>query len=473
LSRRLTFDTDPDEVIEVYHLHCHFTSQTEGKAQQLLQSTRQAIGGGLHDHVWHEKNGPHIGYSWELWCEDCEALGVAVNHFMSSRPAELHLCLHCDSDQEYTDHSCRLAFVGPADALHLEFFAPPDYSTYKGPTGPRRTSSTHIYSMGEMWERTSLRQNYGAMGRPSEGSQPALSKPQNSGAALQPALFLPHGSPPIPIERCKSEDWLLGAAATLPSKPKAIIFMSPHYKRDAFTVSTCAAPSTIMDFDDDTDPEKLILLEKLSYPAAGAPELAHTVARLIRESGHSCDTNPKRGMDHGVWTPLYVMFPDADVPVVSISVRADLDAAAHIAVGRALAPLAAQGVLLLGSGEVVHNVPLMGARDSTPQWWCVRFEEWLEKTMVLVPGAKRDAMLAEFRQRAPGAEQAHPVSQEWPAEKALDRPFSSPGEHIMPWFFAYGAGGEHTRGECVHKEYLGSLPMAAYQFSPSVNISRL
>jgi aromatic ring-opening dioxygenase catalytic subunit (LigB family) len=241
--------------------------------------------------------------------------------------------------------------------------------------------------------------------------------------------------------------------------------MSPHHYEDVFTVSSgnyCfiwflldflrplgSRPATMYDFDDDTKPEPLEKLCKLTYPCPGAPELASRVADLIRGCGFPCREDAERGLDHGIWTCLFLLFPAADIPVVSLSVRRDLDVEAHIRVGRALSNLRGENILLLGSGEVVHNVPLMGARSSSPQPWCLSFECWLEALMGSEAGRDRDVAFTTFRS-APGADIAHPPS--------------SPGEHLMPWFFAFGAGGSQARGTCVSREYLGSLPMSAYAF---------
>jgi 4,5-DOPA dioxygenase extradiol len=151
--------------------------------------------------------------------------------------------------------------------------------------------------------------------------------------------------------------------------------MSPHYLRSGFYISTCEVPTTIYDFDDDTDPEKRKLLQQLTYPCPGSTAVAQRAAGLMRNAGIKCTENKHRGMDHGifffwlwifrsarpilnhpwvagVWTPLYLMYPEADIPVISISVSNSMSAAEHIAAGRALAPLVAEGVLIVGSGEV-------------------------------------------------------------------------------------------------------------------------
>lgn len=286
-----------------------------------------------------------------------------------------------------------------------------------------------------------------------------------------PSLFLPHGSPPIPLWPCSSSVFLKEAASRLPRRPRAIVFMSPHFVSDdvdAFVVSAAVKPETIHDFDEDTDPVKRKQLEMLTYPCPGHPTLAREVARRIRkDAGMTCRISETRGMDHGSWTTLYLMFPDADIPVVSLSVKKNLDAAEHIRVGRALRTLSAPGsdVLLLGSGEVVHNVPLMGAPDSKPEPWCVEFESWLEDAAGQTDPDERDKTLGAWRVRAPGALVAHPLRQTWPERFKIEEPFVSPGEHLMPWFFAFGASGRGASVSCVSKEYLGSLPMSAYIFN--------
>lgn len=267
---------------------------------------------------------------------------------MRSRDGQLRCCVHAvlhptetggltgcdqDTDQEYTDHAARLAFIGPPDWLDFHFFQPPDVPaqqswrlsltsvaaqpTYKGPEGPRRSTRDTVHSMGKQWKLPMLPGAYGTIER-------------NQPNAKLPALFLPHGSPPIPIEPCKSQvggasathvncwvqDWLQQAAALLPSQPSAILFMSPHFVRSGFCVSACRgeilltatpqtdhccvlAPATIMDFDDDTDPDKLAKLEKLRYKCPGSPALAHRVSALLGSAGLHCTVSDSRGLDHG------------------------------------------------------------------------------------------------------------------------------------------------------------------------------
>ena len=260
--------------------------------------------------------------------------------------------------------------------------------------------------------------------------------------------------------------------------------MSPHFRSiaPAFSVSTAKRPQTLYDFDSDTNPVAREKLEQLTYPCPGAPDVARRVAALLRAAGLECEEDPDQGLDHGVWTPLHVMFPSADVPVTSVSVLTDIDPALHMAAGRALRPLLDEGILIVGSGEVVHNVPQMGPRSSVPQPWCHGFEDWVESTARVATETvsattaattttllrqvspppmqsqeeqqRTEATLVEWRALAPFADIAHPKN-------------GSPGEHFLPWFFAYGAGGgASSTARCLFKEYLGSLPMVAYSFQP-------
>ncbi len=134
VANRHSFDADPDACVDLFHLHCHFDAATEAAARVLLASTERALAAAgipaCHSYVWHEKNGPHIGWSWELWVDSIAALGVGVLHLMRERPrlagGRLRCMVHCDTDQEYTDHAARMAFIGPPDVLDLHFFKAPD-----------------------------------------------------------------------------------------------------------------------------------------------------------------------------------------------------------------------------------------------------------------------------------------------------------------------------------------------------------
>ena len=467
-------NSDPDESVDIYHVHCHFQPESEAAALELLASTSSAVVSAgelvLHDHVWHEKNGPHDPWSWELWVETRVGLGAALEHFVTYGGGQngLYLAAHCDTDQEFTDHSCRMCWVGPRDELDVHFFAPPDYSIYLGPHArQRQTGPESVFSMGEFWERDG---KWGSVKKDKYGKQERNEAPGMDGEDMPslPALFLPHGSPPIPIEPCTSSQWLSTAASSLPFTPKAILFMSPHFqnpgsaKQSTFAVSADPRPETLYDFDEDTRIEAVAELQKLKYPCSGAPDIARRAAYLLKKAGLPCDVLEKRGLDHGVWTPLYVMFPEGNVPVTCLSVRGDLDSAAHIAAGAALEKLRHEGVLLVGSGEVVHNVPDMGARSSPAEQWCLEFEGWIEKTAGIgIPPSPspsdvtRGQRLARWATDAPFSAQAHPQGGKTP----------SPGEHLMPFLFVFGAGGTSSEGRVEHKEYLGSLPMAAYSFS--------
>jgi 4,5-DOPA dioxygenase extradiol len=164
---------------------------------------------------------------------------------------------------------------------------------------------------------------------------------------------------------------------------------------------------------------------------------------LLKAAGLSCECAPDRGLDHGAWVPLSLMYPDADIPVTQLSVQPHAGAAAHARVGRALEPLRREGVLVFASGGAVHNLSTFRRAAGTPDW-AARFDEWLHEK--LTAGAFEDVV--NYRALSADARAAHPTE-----------------EHLLPLFVALGAGGEAARGRALHRSFThGSFSMAAYAF---------
>ncbi len=262
----------------------------------------------------------------------------------------------------------------------------------------------------------------------------------------QPAIFLPHGGGP-----CFFMDWtwgpadtwnatqhfLEGLAATLPEPPKALLVISGHWEEPVFTASAASNPQLIFDYSG--FPEHTY---RLTWPAPGDPALAARVADLLKHAGIPAGLSPTRGYDHGVFVPLKVAFPHAQIPVVTLSLAASLDPALHLAVGRALEPLRNEGVLIIGSGMTFHN--LRGYfRPETPQR-ARAFDEWLTRA-VESPAADRIRLLTGWRD-APFAAYAHPRE-----------------EHLIPLFVAAGAGGDTPGKRIFTDEPLGAA-ISAYRF---------
>lgn len=269
-------------------------------------------------------------------------------------------------------------------------------------------------------------------------------------AQRQPALFLPHGGGP-----CFFMDWTWGPAdtwhatrhflealgATLPAAPRAILVISGHWEEPSFTAGTAANPALIFDYSG--FPEHTY---RLTWPAPGDPELAARVHGLIQAAGLPAATSPTRGFDHGVFVPLKVAFPEAQIPVVALSLvtgpRGEFDPHAHLAAGRALAPLRDEGVLILASGMSFHN--LRGYfRPETPER-ARAFDTWLTGA-VEAPAPERTARLAGWRE-APFAAYAHPRE-----------------EHLIPLMVAAGAGGEAPGRRIFTGEPMGAT-ISAYRF---------
>lgn len=259
----------------------------------------------------------------------------------------------------------------------------------------------------------------------------------------QPSFFIPHGGGPCFFMPDPAGIWtgmerfLKGLAATLPERPKAIIVVSGHWETSGFALTSAANPPLIYDyggFPPDT--------YQLRYDAPGAPGLATRAARLLQDAGLKAAVDATRGLDHGVFIPLKVAFPDADIPLIEMSVDKDLDPALHLAAGRALAALRDEGVLILGSGMSFHNMRGYGDPRSTAA--SQAFDDWLTHA-VEQPGAARAKALADWAS-APGGRFSHPRE-----------------EHLLPLMVA--AGASELPGERVYGELVLETAISGFRFA--------
>lgn len=255
-----------------------------------------------------------------------------------------------------------------------------------------------------------------------------------------PALFLSHGSPMHALDPGGAGPAWQALAASIP-KPRAILMASAHWETSLPMLSGREQLETIHDFGG-FPPE----LYRVRYDATGSPELAQQAASLLRDAGLSPSINGCRGIDHGAWVPLKWMYPARDVPVVQVSVQTELGTAHHLRLGEALAPLADEGVLVIGSGHTTHNLHdwFRHRTDPKPLDYVVQFSDWLAATLA---ADDRDA-LVNYRDRAPGAARAHPTE-----------------EHFLPLFVALGAAGPTARASAVLRAIdAAALSMDAYRF---------
>jgi len=251
---------------------------------------------------------------------------------------------------------------------------------------------------------------------------------------MLPALFVSHGSPTLPLDDVPARDFLRGLGREIP-RPAAVLAISAHWESEAPVVNAQTPSSTIHDFYGFPD-----ALYRLNYPAPGAPELAGRLTQSLQQAGLAATVNPSRGLDHGAWVPLMLMYPEADIAVVQLAIQTRLGAGHHIALGRALRPFRENG-LILASGGFVHNLRALNWRGGPEPEWSKNFSDWMHDALV----QRRDGDLADYRRLAPEARMAHPSE-----------------DHILPLFAAYGAGDTTTR---LHKSVtFGSLRMDAYRF---------
>ena len=258
-----------------------------------------------------------------------------------------------------------------------------------------------------------------------------------------PTFFISHGSPMHAIEPGDAADAWRALAASIP-RPRAILVASAHWETGLPMLTGRERLETIHDFGGFPDE-----LYRIRYDAPGAPAVANRAAALLREAGYTAAIDGCRGIDHGAWVPLRYMYPDRDVPVAQISVQPALGTAHHLRLGEVLAPLAAEAVLVIGSGHVTHNLRDFFASRHDPRAldYVPGFAEWLNER---IAADDRGAVL-DYRDRAPAGTRAHPTE-----------------EHFMPLFVAWGAAGPGARATRVLASIdKGALSMDAYRFDRS------
>ncbi len=267
---------------------------------------------------------------------------------------------------------------------------------------------------------------------------------QPSRPAPLPALFVPHGAPTLVLQPGAAGAALARLAADLP-RPRAIVVVSAHWETEEPTVGTAPDLETLHDFAGFPP-----ALYRVRYPAGADLAVAETVRKLLRQGGFAAHLDHGRGLDHGAWTPLCLMYPEGGIPVVPLSLQAGRSPAHHLRLGRALAPLLADGILLLASGNLTHNLgdfhQAFAAGGGTPAY-VGEFAEWIGQRLA----AGDEAALLDYRRQAPAAVRAHPSE-----------------EHLLPFFVALGAGGPACRPERrYHGIDAAVLAMDSYAFWPA------
>ncbi len=270
----------------------------------------------------------------------------------------------------------------------------------------------------------------------------------NSSASL-PTLYIPHGGGPCffmdPMPGFPATMWngmeafLRGIPKMIGSRPKAVLVISAHWECAEPTVLASEKYSLLYDYYG--FPEHTY---RLTYPASGSPELGTRIQALLKQAGISSLQEHERGLDHGVFIPFKLIYPDADIPIVQLSLRHDLDPAAHIAIGHALSPLRNEGVLIIGSGLSYHNLREFFVPDASANKASVDFDKWLGNA-ISADSTEREHQLTNW-ETAPGARSCHPRS-----------------EHLLP-LMVVAAAANKDAGYICYQELLMGKAVSAYQF---------
>lgn len=280
-----------------------------------------------------------------------------------------------------------------------------------------------------------------SQGKPDAGGD----RTKLASSTRMPVVFLPHGGGPWPwvelgFDKQGDADlraYLESLSALPKTAPKAVLVVSAHWEQPVPTVMTAAQPPMLYDYYG-FPPESY----EIQWPAPGAPQLATRVQELLRAAGIASATDAQRGFDHGTFVPLKLVYPDAHIPTLQLSLKAGLDPAEHLAIGRALAPLRDEGVFIVGSGMSYHN--MRGFRDPRARPVAEVFDKWLREAATL-PASERAAKLTAWA-TAPEARAAHPRE-----------------EHLLPLMVIVGAAGEDAGTVAYNATYAG-LRLSAYHY---------
>lgn len=260
-----------------------------------------------------------------------------------------------------------------------------------------------------------------------------------------PTYFISHGGGPWPYipemapVMAKLKQSLESIVHEVGARPKALLVISGHWEAPDFAISSSANPPMIYDYSGFPP-----YTYQITYGAPGDPGLADRVYALVQAAGLPVRLDPRQGFDHGTFAPLAVMYPQADMPVVQLSLRSDYDPAVHLAVGRAIAPLRDEGVLIIGSGLSYHNLSAFGTSGHQASH---QFDAWLDDTLTRSTPDQRSDRLVHWSQ-APAARQAHPEE-----------------DHLLPLMVAVGAAADE-QGERIYHEsdFFGALAVSNFRF---------
>lgn len=265
-----------------------------------------------------------------------------------------------------------------------------------------------------------------------------------------PTYFISHGGGPWPWLKAQMPgvyDALEASLGDMPGQlgatPRAVLMVSGHWEERDFTVMSSPAPPMVYDYSGFP-----AFTYQIKYPAPGSPEVALRVQELLRGAGLAAPDDDRRGFDHGTFAPLKAIYPEADVPVLQLSIRRGYDVEAHIRAGRALAPLRDEGVLIVGSGLSYHNLRRFGAQGQHPSR---EFDAWLTAAVCDSVGESRNAKLRGWAE-APSARLAHPEE-----------------DHLIPLMVAVGAAEGEAGVRVYHEDsFFGDLTVSSYRFGRAV-----